>query len=241
VKYSIDPRTKFIIVICLSTLGLIFSDIYKLTFILIIGIIISKIFGGNLLVILKRIRKIMYLLIFIIVIQSIFNRGGSPIFSIGNLDIITDIGLERGLGYLLRVLIIITSGVIITTSRDREMIQGIVQFGLPYEFAFMTAVGIKFMPLLVEEFKDTYTAIQLKGIEIKSLPFIERFKITSYILTPVIASTINKGKKLSISVESRAFRVYDSRTSILNLKFCIIDYLLIFFTIITTFTAIYIN
>ncbi|MBG0765864.1 MAG: hypothetical protein H0S78_13530, partial [Tissierellales bacterium] len=47
----------------------------------------------------------------------------------------------------------ITSGVIITTSRDREMIQGIVQFGLPYEFAFMTAVGIKFMPLLVEEFK----------------------------------------------------------------------------------------
>jgi energy-coupling factor transport system permease protein len=121
------------------------------------------------------------------------------------------------------------------------MIQGIVQFGLPYEFAFMTAVGIKFMPLLVEEFKDTYTAIQLKGIEIKSLPLIERFKISSYILTPVIASTINKGKKLSISVESRGFRVYDKRTSLVNLKFCNIDYLLILFTVITTFIAIYIN
>src|SRR6056297_2945680 len=105
----------------------------------------------------------------------------------------------------------------------------------------MTAVGIKFMPLLVEEFKDTYIAVQLKGIEIKSLPLIERFRITSYILTPVIASTINKGKKLSISVESRAFRVYDNRTSIVNLKFNNIDYLLILITLTTTFVTIYIN
>jgi energy-coupling factor transport system permease protein len=236
-----DPRTKLIIVMCLSTLGLFFTDVYKLSAVFVIGIIVSKILGGNLYALLVRIRKIIYLLFFIVVIQSFFTKGGSPILSIGDFNIITDIGLEKGLGYFLRVLIIITSGVIITTSRDREMIQGIVQFGLPYEFAFMTAVGIKFMPLLVEEFKDTYTAIQLKGIEIKSLPLIERFKISSYILTPVIASTINKGKKLSISVESRGFRVYDKRTSLVNLKFCNIDYLLILFTVITTFIAIYIN
>ena len=113
-----DPRTKLIIVMCLSTLGLLFSDVYKLSAVFVTGIIVSKILGGNLYALLVRIRKIMYLLFFIVVIQSFFTKGGSPVLSIGDFNIITDIGLEKGLGYLLRVLIIITSGVIITTSSN---------------------------------------------------------------------------------------------------------------------------
>lgn len=240
-KYNFDPRTKLIIVLCLSTLGLILTNIYQLTLVLIVGIAISKFFGGNLFELLNKIKKMILFLIFIIIIQSIFTNSGHGIISIGTFNVITDVGLNRGMGYLLRVLIIITSGVIIATSNDRHMIQGIVQLGIPYEFAFMTAVGIKFMPLLLEEFKDTYVAIQLKGIELKSLSLIQRLQISSYILTPVIANSINKSKQLSISVENRAFRTYNQRTSIIALKFTHIDYLVIFITLIVTLLTIYIN
>jgi len=241
VKYNFDPRTKLIIVLCLSTLGLILTDIYQLTIVLMVGIGVSNFFGGNFFKLLGRLKKMLSLLIFIIILQSLFTKGGHSIFTIGSFDIITNIGLNRGLGYLLRVLIIITSGLIIATSSDRDMIQGIVKLGLPYEFAFMTAIGIKFMPLLIEEFKDTYIAIQLKGIEFKTLSLSQRFKISSYILTPVIASAINKSKQLSISVENRAFRVYDQRTSIIDLKFTHMDYLLLFMALTGTLLTLYIT
>lgn len=241
VKYKFDPRTKLIIVLCLSTLGLLLTNSYQLTVVLIVGIAISKFFGGNLLELLVKVKKMIFLLIFIILIQSIFTNSGHGIISIGTFKIITDVGLNRGIGYLLRVFIILTSGVIITTSNDRHMIQGIVQLGIPYEFAFMTAVGIKFMPLLIEEFKDTYIAIQLKGIELKSLSLTQRFKISTYVLTPVIANSISKSKKLSISVENRAFRTYNQRSSIITLKYTHIDYIVIFITLITTFLTIYFN
>jgi energy-coupling factor transport system permease protein len=241
VKYNFDPRTKLIIVLCLSTLGLLLTNIYQLTGLLVVGIGISKFFGGNLFELLVKIKKMVFILIFIIILQSIFTKSGHGIITIGTFNVITDVGLNRGLGYLLRVLIIITSGIIITTSNARHMIQGIVQLGIPYEFAFMTAVGIKFMPLLVEEFKDTYIAIQLKGIELKSLSLIKRFKISTYVLTPVIANTINKSKQLSISVENRAFRTYDQRSSIIALKYTRIDYVVIITTLIATFLTIYIT
>jgi len=238
---TIDPRTKLFLVLCISTIGLISRDVLILFSITIVGIIISKIFGGNFFVLIKKIKKLLYVFFFIIIIQSIFTRQGNPVIVIGGFEIVTDLGLNRALGYMFRVLIIIISGVIISTSSERNTIQGIVQLGLPYEFAFMTAVGIKFLPLLIEEFKDTYMAIQLRGINIMKLPIWERFKITSYIFIPVVASALNKAKKLSISVESRAFRAYDRRTSITSLKLKYKDYLIILISLTTAFALIYLK
>jgi len=235
----IDPRTKLFLVLCLSTIGLMTRNILLLFSISLVGLIISKMLGGDFFVLIKRIRKILYIFFFIVIIQSIFTRQGVPLINVGGFELVTDVGLNRALGYIFRVLIIIISGVIISTSSERDTIQGIIQLGLPYEFAFMTAIGIKFLPLLMEEFKDTYLAIQLRGINIRKLNISERFKITSYIFIPVVASTLNKAKKLSISVENRGFRAYDRRTSITSLKLKYRDYLIIMISLTTAFAVIY--
>ncbi|MDP3387703.1 MAG: energy-coupling factor transporter transmembrane component T [Eubacteriales bacterium] len=238
---KIDPRVKLLIVMCISSLGLAFTRMPMLLAVFLTGMLLSQVLKADLFMLIKRIRIILYLFAVLVIIQSIFVRSGDSLINIGSITILTTEGLSRGLAYLMRVLIILISGAIIATCDMRGLIQGLVQMKLPYDFAFMTSIGIKFLPLLMEELKDTLTAIQLRGIDIKSLPLKERTEIISYIFTPVFAGALTKAKKLSLSVECRGFRAFDKRTSILILKFSPVDYLAITLTFLLTATLIAAN
>ncbi|WP_461204693.1 energy-coupling factor transporter transmembrane component T family protein [Clostridium sp. DL1XJH146] len=229
---NIDPRTKIIIVICISTLGVLIQDIYYLMGILAISLMVGKIFKSNVYMAFKKLKKMLYILIAIVIVQSIFMKQGNVLIGTESFKIITDEGLLKGLEFIMRILIIIISGTILATSNTREIIQGLVQWKLPYDLAFMVSIGIRFLPILMEEMKDTMTAISLRGIDVKALKIKEKIELYSYILTPVVVGTLTKAQKLSMSIESRAFRAYDTRTSIITLKFRTMDYLLMVISIL---------
>ncbi|HAE43281.1 MAG TPA: energy-coupling factor transporter transmembrane protein EcfT [Clostridiales bacterium] len=236
-----DPRVKLLIVMCISSLGLFFTKTTMLFVVFFIGLFLSRVFNTNFLVLLKRIKTILYLFTVLILVQSIFIQTGDSLINLGDITILTTEGLARGFGYLMRVLIILISGAIIATCDMRRLVQGLVQMRLPYDFAFMTSIGVKFLPLLMEELKDTLTAIQLRGIDMRKLPIKERIEIISYVFTPVFAGALTKAKKLSLSVECRGFRAFDRRTSILTLKFTAIDYMVSAITLILTVSLIAAN
>ena len=236
-----DPRTKLFIVMCISTLGLFFSNPLMQLSVFFLGLSTTFIFKASLISTLKRIRKMMSVIIMIVILQSIFVKSGNVLIGTENFTIITDEGLIRGFGFLMRLLIILISGTIISTCSMRMLVQGLVQMKLPYDMAFMTSVGIRFLPLLMDETKDAFTAIQLKGIDIRNLPLKKRFEIMSYVFTPVIAGSLNKAKKLSLSVECRGFRAYDRRTSIIYLKFNRSDYIILAIASVLSLSLIFIN
>lgn len=229
-----DPRTKLFIVLCLSSMGVIIKNIYMLFVILLISIVVSKLFACDFFSYYKKIRNLIKIIILIAVVQSIFSGAGSVLISIRGMRILTTGGILKAAEFILRMSVVIISASIITTSNYREIVQGLVQMKIPYEIAFMVSVGIRFLPLMVEEFKDAMTAIQLRGIELDKIPIKSKLKIYSYIFTPVIAGSIIKAKRLSITMETRAFRAYPNRVSymILNMRFA--DYFVILITFIVT-------
>ena len=232
--FKFDPRTKLTVVLCISTLGIIINDIFSLIFILVLTFLIAKFFHVNIKRSFKNIKKLLYLIFIIAIIQSIFSTEGKALLFIGGFKVLSTSGLGKGIQFILRMMIIIFSAAIIGTSNSREIIQGFVQWGLPYDIAFMVALGIRFLPILTEEIKDSLIAIQLRGIEINNIPIKKRISIYSYIFTPILAGTILKAEKLSIAIEMRGFRAYDNRTSYLVLKMSKWDYLIIFISIILT-------
>jgi len=240
---NIDPRTKLIIVLCLSTLAIFIKDILFLSGILLITIMISLFFKVNILQVLREIKRLLYVLLAIAVIQSVFSTDGQVLIGLGKLTILTTVGVQKGLEFIIRIMIIISSATIITTSNSREIIQGLVQWRLPYEVAFMVSIGIRFLPILREEIKDSIVAIQLRGIEIKKTPLKKKLYIYSYLFTPILVSTIIKAQKLSMSVEMRGFRAYERRTSYMVLRMSYVDYLIIFFSFLcaTTLAHLYID
>lgn len=229
---KLDPRSKLVIVLGFSSLGVFIQDLIMLLIIFIFTVLISSLLGSSLISAAKKMKRLLMLLIFLALIQSIFAPSGTIFLSIGNLPIITSGGLVKGVMMVLRMSIILVSAAIVTTSTSREIIQGFVQWKIPYEIAFMVSIGVRFLPLLTEEIKDTLTAIQLRGVELKKIPMRKRIKIYSYIFMPIVLGTIIKSQELSTAMEMRAFRAYPRRTSYMVLKMKPSDYTVISMSII---------
>lgn len=237
-KYKIDARTKLILALCLSTIAVFIQDAYVLGLTLIATIIISIILGAKILSVLKSFKKIWYIFAIIVLAQSIFNDSGISLIKIGDFTLISTGGLIKGLEFVLRLAVIIVSATIISTSNYREIVQGLIQLKMPYEIAFIVSVAIRFLPIFMGEFKDTVTAIQLRGVDIGRIPFKKKLKMYYYIFNPILINSIKKAHKLSIAMEMRAFRAYPERSSYLILKMSLRDYIIIGLSIILTIALI---
>lgn len=230
----LDPRTKIVMVLCVSTLAVFIQNIYILFSVFSFTIIITALIGGNLPLVAKKIGKMWYLFLLIVIVQSIFVHSGRILVKIGSFQLLTLGGILLGIEFILRIFIIISSATILSTSSSREIIQGMVQWKIPYEIAFMVSVAIRFLPVLSRELKDVVTAVQLRGIDLYRIQIKKRLKIYYFIFTPVIIGAIRKAQKLSTAMETRAFRAYPNRTSYLVLIMNNIDYWVIaIFSIMT--------
>lgn len=231
-NYNLDPRTKLVMVLVISTLAIIYNDLLKLAVLLILAIIIAIALKSDLISILKRIKKLILLMLAITFIQSITSKTGNTVFSMGGFILITDHGLIRALEFILRISIIIISSVIITTSNSRELVQALVQMKVPYEIAFMVSIAIRFLPILRDEMVDTIIALQLRGVDLRKIKFKEKIKIYKYLLLPITTNSILKAKELAIAMEMRGFRAYPQRTSFLVLEMRMMDYIIISISLI---------
>lgn len=237
---SLDPRTKLIIVMAISSLSVFIRDLRYLTCILFAAIIISQIMKSQVFVVLKKLRRLLGVFIAMILIQSLFIKGGNPVLAIWNITILTDIGIFRALEFIIRISIILVSATLLMTSTSREILQGLIEWKIPYEIAFMVSVGIRFLPMLREELEDTLTAIQLRGIDMEKLTFKKKVEIYSYIFTPVVAGAVLKSQKLAIAMECRGFRALPKRTSYLKLRMKTRDYIISAVSIIISIFIVYI-
>lgn len=236
---KIDPRTKIITVMCISTMAVVIEDFVVLSLVLCLALICVYYFRGDLFLALKKMKYFIYIILGIVVLQSLFVSEGNVLVGTNSIKIITDVGLVKGVEFLLRMFIIILSGVILATSNTRYIIQGLKQWKVPYDIAFMVSLGIRFIPILLEEAKDTITAINLRGINIKKLRLKEKIELYSYILTPIVVSTLTRARQISISIEARGFRSYDKRTSILKLTMNKLDYFIVSLSLLITITIFF--
>lgn len=221
---SLDPRTKLFMVLAISSLAVLLQDAYFLAVIWLYTLAILVLFKCDLSSMFYKMKRFIWVFVFMVFIQSIFTRDGESIVSLFNITLITDMGLRKGIQIVLRFLILISSALIVSTSNSREIIQALVMLKIPYELAFMVSVAIRFLPLLNEELTDITTAIQLRGVNLKDIPPLKRLKTYSYLLMPMISSVIIKSQELSVAMEMRAFRAYPRRTNYKLLVFKTVDY-----------------
>lgn len=104
----------------------------------------------------------------------------------------------------------------------------------PYELAFMVSMAVRFLPLFHEEAVNVLTAVQLRGVELKKIPWGRKTDLYRSLFFPLVYSTLVKARQMSAAMETRAFRVYPERTYMKRLKFCFADYGVILFSLSTT-------
>ena len=70
---------------------------------------------------------LLYIVVFIAVMQSVFTPGGQVLISGGGIHLLTVGGLKAAGEFILRMLIIITAAGLLSTSNNREIMQGLIQ------------------------------------------------------------------------------------------------------------------
>lgn len=215
---DLDPRTKLFMIACLSSSAVIINDWACLTVLFLLSILLLLLFGINPVTLVQKTRLLLYMVIFIALMQSIFGSTGRHLLEMGGVKLLTTGGLIMAVEFILRMAIIIASAGILSTSGSRSIIQGLVQWKLPYEIAFMASLGITFLPVFAQEFQDAVIAVQLRGIDFGKLSLKHKLEVISSLFQPVAAGAIIKARALGMSIEMRAFRAYPTRTSYLVLK-----------------------
>ena len=221
---KIDPRTRIILVFLISSAAVVIKELISLLFLLLLTLILCRMFSVHLSGSIRKLRKLLYFFIVLASIQSIFTPGGETLIAAGGLRILTVSGLEIGISIIIRISVIIFSALLIASAPAMDVVYGLIAMKLPYEIAFMVLLSIKFLPLFREEFADSIIAVQLAGADLARIPLKQKLSLYSYVLTPSVIKALNRARFISLSMESRGFRIYPDRTSYCKLSMSKMDY-----------------
>jgi energy-coupling factor transport system permease protein len=119
-------------------------------------------------------------------------------------------GILHGLRQGLRIASMTTLGLLVCWTTDsRLLLLGMVRLRLPYSLAFMAVTAVRFIPILMQETIQVMTASVMRGGS----------RISIQALLPILANCLRRAGTLAVAVESRAFRAYDRRTYLEELRF----------------------
>ena len=163
-----------------------------------------------------RAKWLLWFFVLMAIIQSVFNPEG---------------GVVLAVCFLCRMAVIIFSAGIMAEAGSRAMIQGLIAIKVPYEIAFMTTCALSFLPMIAADMRDSLTALELRGVEIKKLSLKRKVRVYTYLVIPVLEGIVVKAKELSCAMEMRAFRAYNKRTSYVILSLTAKDYAIMAFSL----------
>jgi len=225
-RMEIDPRTRLLMVVSLTTLAIVFNTVISQAILVCATVFLCLIFGRGGMKLFLRAKWLPGAFVFIALLQSVFNPDERVLLSVKDVTVFSLGGIALGVCFLCRMAVIIFSAGIIQAAGSRMMIQGLVALKLPYEIAFMTTTALSFLPMIGADMKDSLVALQLRGVELGKLSFAGKIRVYKYLLIPVLEGVVIKAKELSCAMEMRAFRAYNKRTSYVILSLSLVDYVI---------------
>ncbi len=213
--HNLDPRAKLLFSIVYTISALLFTQILPLFFIflsLIPLILLGKIFRQWV----KSIRGLSFLVLFIIILNTLF------------------ISLSFALAMILRIYIMVSAfSIFFLTVDPNDLALSLISMKIPYEFAFSFSLAFRFVPTIAIEAQNILDAQQSRGYEMQKKGLINQIKNLFPLLVPLIISSIKRAFNVAEALESRAFGSRKERTYYYTIKYSFKDfvftlYLLVF-------------
>ncbi len=225
--HNLDPRAKLVFSIVYTICALLFTEIIPLFLIflsLVPIILIGKLFKQWI----KSIRGLSFLILFIIVLNTLF------------------ISLSFAIAMILRIYIMITAFSIFFLSVDpNDLALSLISMKIPYEFAFSFSLAFRFVPTIANEAQNILDAQQSRGYEMQKKGLINQIKNLFPLLIPLIICSIRRAFNVAEALESRAFGSKKERTFYYSIEYTIKDWIftiyLLFFLAFTIFVRIQFN
>lgn len=225
--HRLDPRTKITVFLLTFVAILLFEDplwMMPVTFLILLQLIVSGSF--------KNLRRIRYILIVLtissLILWNLFSKGITPIFWI-----FTKEAFYFSIARTLLMILMISAGMIlISTTRNEELVLGMIRMGMPYRVGFAISTALRLVPTIASSTLTISQAQRSRGLDLDSGGLIDRIRKFLPLLVPVFISTIRNTNIFGMALESKGFGAREKRTFYLKLQMRTVDYLVLAFAVL---------
>jgi energy-coupling factor transport system permease protein len=232
--HRLDPRVKIIIFLLTFVAILLFQDplwMLPITVLVVIQIIISQAYIN-----LARIRYVLIVLtISSMVLWNLFSTGETQLFWRLSVE-----SMQFAIARTLLMVLMISAGmVLITSTRNEELVNGMIELGMPYRVGFAISTALRLVPTIASSAVTISQAQRSRGLDLDSGNLFERIKKFLPLLVPVFISTIRSTNIFGMALESKGFGAREKRTYYLVFHMEKADYIVLVFYIIFVAVSVY--
>lgn len=232
--HNLDPRIKFVYVIAVFIVAIIFSHIITLLALFLMQlpfVFLARVQKQWL----RSLRGAAFLATFIFLINV------ATTYFTSNLTI-TAPAVENAVVMTLRFVVLVESFSVffLTTSPDHLGL-ALEESRIPYEFAFAFTTAVRFVPVLAEEAQTIMDAQKARGLELEKGNLLKRIRNYIPVLIPLIVSAIRRSLELAEAMESRAWGATKRRSNLYSLKLHRGDFGLLIISFSVVVAAVYVH
>ncbi len=223
IMHKMDPRSKLVLSLIYTISALLFNEIIPLFFIflsLVPIILLGKLFKQWI----KSIRGLSFLIIFIVVLDTLF------------------ISFSFAIAMIFRILTMVSAfSIFFLTVDPNDLALSLISMKVPYEFAFSFSLAFRFVPTIAYEAQNIIDAQQSRGYEMQQKGLINQIKNLFPLLIPLIICSIRRAFNVAEALESRGFGSDKERSYYHTIKYSLKDWIFTFYSLLLLSVLIYIS
>ena len=234
--HRLDARTKILAFLAIFIGALMFRNpIWMLpTVALVFGQMLWARSAKNLM----RIRFVLLVMsVSSLVLWNFFSNGTTPLFWVFEVE-----SMYYAINRALFILSVVTMGtILISTTRNEELVMGMIKLGLPYRVGFAISTSLRLVPTVAASLATISQAQRSRGLDLDTGNIIERIKKFLPLLVPVFISSIRNTNIFGMALESRGFGARSERTSYLQMEMKTLDWIVLAVALVYVVASIALN
>lgn len=232
VVHKMDPRSKIMIMLFLMVAIFIPAGVLGyviIGFFILLSLYLSKL---NIKYALRTMKPMLWMMAFLLVINLLVIKTGTPLFSIKGFIIYSD-AVNQTLYIVVRLmLMVIITTVLTATTKPLDLTLGIEKLLKPFEkigvpahiIAMMISIALRFIPTLIEETQRIMNAQASRGVDLENGSIKEKIMAILSLIVPLFVSAFDRADQLANAMEARGYDPSRKRTRYKVLKMQTIDY-----------------
>ncbi len=202
---NIDPRATIIWILSCLLAGLLFSDIPSLAAVLLSIVLVGGL-TRSLLPALSEM-KVLWFAILVIALILGFTLPGEPILTIvPGLLVYTYEGFLLGMISFLRIFIFVLPLMMFLISVDsNKIVQAMLYFKVPYQYALMFTLALNFVPLLAEELARIMDAQRARAHTLADKGLIGKARAMIPLIVPLTLNALERADTIGKVLEMRGY------------------------------------
>lgn len=235
--HRLDPRSKIFIMILLMVA--IFwnpGDFLKFPVYILLGVIIFillKVAGIAFKTILKSLKPMMFMMVFLFVINMFVYQEGYVLFTIPGINFTLYLeAITQTVFIIIRLaLMLAVTTILTTTTKPLDMTYGLEWYMSPlkiirfpaHEIAMTISIALRFIPTILEETQRIIKAQTSRGVDLEEGKLKEKIGAIVSLLIPLLISSFQRSEELSDAMEARGYNPSAKRTRYRTLSFKLVD------------------